>query len=390
MKRIVGLFGVFFILSALLFIKPHVGSGGLKLESFSKGRIYDREGRVLFRTRELYRAYYVGGFPVPKELRPYLKDDGAEPPYPVAKALTAEESKALSRVPGVVLEKYLRPEYPGGAVFSGVLEPLLKSRVPLRRDLVLTLSWDTQEALYHELETLKGFFRRIGGVVVEIPSGEVYALGSLPREGELVPVRTLFPVSFLPKELPVEVFGEPTGLEIPEAPGIFWPGGKILATPVQVVRAFAGYLCGTPPKLHLRKQEGYSGLCRKRDRGLKRVYNYLDGRRWFYLTLWPEDRPRFLIALAGELKQGTGFRVDLSGILKELARYLPPEAEERRETRGFPDLRGLTLKAALETLGKRSLKIQFQGFGKVVRQEPLPGTPWEKVKNCVLYLSDET
>ncbi|HIE32652.1 MAG TPA: hypothetical protein EYP81_01205 [Thermodesulfobacteriaceae bacterium] len=392
MRRGLGLLSGLLTLLALIVIKPLTGSGGLEVRPFSKAPVYDREGRVLFRVKELYKAYYVGELPIPNELKPYLKERAivARPPYLVARALSAEETKALSGISGLVFERYFRPEYPGGTIFSGVLEALLKSQPYSGKALTLTLSWEIQEALHKRLEGLTEFFRRIGGVVVEIPSGEVYALVSLPNEGEFVPLTMLLPVEFLPKDLPVEVFGEPTGLEISEAPGVFWPGGETLATPVQMARALAAYLCGEAPKLHLIKQETFSGLCGERDERLKKVYNYINGNKWTYLTFWPNERPRFVIVLAGELKEKARFRVNLSGLFKELERYLPPEFEGETRAGGFPDLRGLTLKAALESLGKRHIKVRFRGFGRVVRQEPLPGTPWEKVKSCVLYLRDET
>ncbi len=390
MKRITVLGMVLGIVSILLFLRPLAGSGDWRGE-WPRGPVYDREGRVLFRVRELFRVYYLGERLPPKLLSLWdHKVTGDGPPYLLAQGLTAEELEELRGIRGLVFEKYYQPEYTGGEAFEPVLGPLLRKHSSRKDSLRLTLSWEIQEELYEILKARKRFFESVGGAVIEIPSGEIYALVSLGNKEKLWPLELLFPVNFLPLKSSTDLLGEPTGIELPEAPGVFWPGGESLATPLQIARVVATQLCGIAPRFHMLKGEEISGGCQMEASELKREYNYFDDKKWLYVTFWPREYPRFVIVLAGQYHRKPKGPISLARIYRELGRYLPLVGSREKNSQGFPDLRGLTLRDALARIAVRGVKIRFQGFGRVVRQYPRPGTPWAKVKECKLYLEDET
>ena len=56
------------------------------------------------------------------------------------------------------------------------------------------------------------------------------------------------------------------------------------------------------------------------------------------------------------------------------------------ETPVFPDLRGLSARAALRTLAQLGLSARLQGRGQVVEQTPAPGSPLERGVTCTLVL----
>ena len=52
----------------------------------------------------------------------------------------------------------------------------------------------------------------------------------------------------------------------------------------------------------------------------------------------------------------------------------------------MPDLRGLSLRRSFQLLQNYNLEIRFRGTGRVVSQQPLPGTPLQELSECMLIL----
>ncbi len=372
-----------------LLLSPLMGSGGLE-QAWPRKEIRDREGRILFKIEKRYRLYYLGELPLPEALRPLLRQRGSlngSPPYLLAENLSGEEARRYADMAGVVLEDYLAPQLIAGPSFASLLRALPRDNLSRRGQVQLTLAWEIQDSLYRLLRNAFEGSGRISAGVVDLASGEVYALVSFPENEPSLLLEGLYPLG---KDLPRSgVFGEKTGIELPESPGVYWPSGEILATPLQMARALANQLCGWAPRIHLIKKTSLPTLCRPQRKMAKKSYIYNNGRSWLRLSLWPEENPRFVLILAGESTRIPPKKA-YAGLFQALARWLPEGDRPMDRGKGFPDLRGLTLRAALERLPREGLRIEFEGVGRVVKQWPLPGTPWKKVKSCKLYLRDAT
>ena len=373
------------ILGGILW-QPIAGSGSPE-HLFLRKEIRDREGRVIFRTERRYRLYYTGELPPPEALRPFLRkiESSDGPPYLLAEGLSPGEVTRFAGLSGVLAEEYWAPRFTSGPAFASLLRRILP-RIPPSAIPRLALDWDAQEVLYRALRKDLKRGGKLGGGVVDLATGEVYALVNLPDDAPGLLLTALYPpVRDLSR---AKVFGERTGIELRDSPGIYWPSGEILATPLQLVRALAERVCGRAPRLHLFKTPR-SAFCYSGDRKFRTEYTYRDRNRWLWLRIWPQRRPRFAIVLAGEdvSPPREGF---LEALYRVLYRWLPGGTPGEKRFRGFPDLRGLTLRAALERLPRKGLRIEFEGVGRVVRQWPRPGTPWKEVKTCKLYLDDET
>ncbi|RUM87513.1 MAG: hypothetical protein DSZ24_06030 [Thermodesulfatator sp.] len=367
--------GLFF-LWAVAVVQPLASSR----EPLGRGQteILDREGRLLFRMERRVRVYFLRSGPLPPKLRPYVNRPlSGPPPLLVATDLSPSQVRDLQGLSGVLVEEYFSPHFWGGEAFKGVLS-LLVNQAHLRgRRQTLVLSWELQEALYREAER-EGL---LGAAVVDLTRGEVLALVPGPRA---IFLHTLFPVK--PSEVGGRVFGKATGLEVPESLGLYWPGGEALATPLQLARALGARLCGRPPEIHLVKRAGPEVVCRALTKNFETEYIYYKEGLWLRVRLFPEKGPQLALLFLGkgpsELKLSEDLRTQL-GVLERQAR-------RSKEKRGFPDLRGFSLRAALEALKGHGVRVDFQGFGRVIRQWPAPGTPWSRVKECRLVLRDET
>jgi membrane peptidoglycan carboxypeptidase len=69
-------------------------------------------------------------------------------------------------------------------------------------------------------------------------------------------------------------------------------------------------------------------------------------------------------------------------------RVIPPPAAEG-DARVMPDLKGISARDAAIAVGRRGLAVELRGTGRVVAQEPAPGTEIEPGMTCVLTLSRE-
>ncbi len=323
MKRKVAFasFGLF-VLCAFLLIRPISGSGNLGDEAAPFAPVLDREGRTLIGLKTAYRAFYTSDY-IPSENILKLVEfhpKSWEDPVLVSEDLSEEEARRLARVPGVILETYYRPDVADERLFSWILKWF--NRVSSSEPVELTISWEVQERARELVDGFKRRFRLSGAVVVEIPSGEVYALVSTD-EDTFVPTETLFRADFLLAHPSAKsVFGEPTGIEIKEEVGLFWPERSVFATPVQIARAFAAVFCKEPPRLHLvRNSTSLFGECAKPSGKVKTEYNYFDGKNWIYVKIWPKDRPSFIIVFVGKGGGVPPKKLGLYSLLKELSRY---------------------------------------------------------------------
>lgn len=55
----------------------------------------------------------------------------------------------------------------------------------------------------------------------------------------------------------------------------------------------------------------------------------------------------------------------------------------------LPDLKGMTMKEALEALGTAAVDVQFVGSGVVIEQQPAPATPLSETKTCMLVFGKQ-
>ncbi|QJA05763.1 hypothetical protein FVE67_02650 [Thermosulfurimonas marina] len=379
MKKVWLLLGpIFFLILAGALMRPLTGAGKAEAPFLERTEVLDREGRVLFRMEKRARVYYLRSGPLPSRLKPYVhRPLSGPPPLLVAVDLSPKEARSLQGISGVLVEEYSRPRLLGGAAFEGIL-PELFHRADLEgRRTRLTLSWDLQESLYRAVRA-EGL---LGGAVLDLARGEVLAL--VPgRKG--VFLHSLFRVR---PSSGAGVFGRATGLELPEALGSYWPGGEALATPLQLARALAAHLCGRPPQWHLLRRTNPGVLvCPAPGKIHEKEYTYQEKGRWLRVKLIPEKAPRGALLLLGE---GAPTAQVPRGLVAQLEDFwgekrLMPEEE------GFPDLRGVSLRAALEVLQPHGVEVEFRGFGRVIQQWPAPGTPWSRVKRCRLVLRDET
>ena len=58
----------------------------------------------------------------------------------------------------------------------------------------------------------------------------------------------------------------------------------------------------------------------------------------------------------------------------------------KTEVGKMPDLRGLSLRRSFQLLQNHNIKIRFRGTGRVVSQQPPPGTPLHESLECLLIL----
>ncbi|MBW1980851.1 MAG: transpeptidase family protein [Deltaproteobacteria bacterium] len=143
-----------------------------------------------------------------------------------------------------------------------------------------------------------------------------------------------------------------------------------------------------------------------------------------FVGFTPVDQPKIVVAVVinepskghyGGVVAAPAFRRIASQTLHCL--HVPPDREERslayhfQETRiktdfpevrsvlysendgssshHMPDVRGLSLRAALDQLADISLPVTVKGSGRVVKQSPKPGADLTRIRSCRLVLRDD-
>ncbi|MBF0550382.1 MAG: transpeptidase family protein, partial [Deltaproteobacteria bacterium] len=86
---------------------------------------------------------------------------------------------------------------------------------------------------------------------------------------------------------------------------------------------------------------------------------------------------------AGDWSPGVRIRV------KELSESLASELATDEGITTMPDLRGLSVRQVIRRLQGHDIKLSVDGSGWVVKQDPSPGVPLDKVKVCSVKLSDD-
>ncbi len=348
--------------------------------------------------------------------------------------------KRLPALKGLIYRSFFKREYPYGDLFAPVLGPaeplsgleLYYQKLLTRKGSFLRTAFkvETQKRLKKDLHfTLKKLRAQAGSaLVLELRSGRLIALVSEGQGGDfLAPVLDLswvgapFEEAYYDSMYPnITVFlralgfGEPTGVDLPgEYPGIM-PAevnslDEVHASLLQLVRAVGALATGklVSPKIGLEvgvsPQESYSVAVEIKE--LEDLIPRAKGGVWWHggsrkeghfimVGLWPRKRPTFAFGLYVEGVRAYGLpyyytRFIPKAVKIEQASPRKVLAKEKKAPcvgHKMPDVRGLTLKAALERLAPLGLKVHFSGFGVTVKQWPAPGVSLKDVKICRLVL----
>ena len=142
-----------------------------------------------------------------------------------------------------------------------------------------------------------------------------------------------------------------------------------------------------------------------------------------FAAIFPIDNPRISCYVAIDNPRGAYYAADVAApVFREVAEQilaylaLPPTFVEPEPTPAcpqtaslpnlateledelpaltiedgmLPDLKGLTMKEALEALGSAAVDVQFIGSGVVVEQQPAPSTPLSETKTCMLVFGKQ-
>ncbi|NPB09785.1 MAG: PASTA domain-containing protein [Thermodesulfobacteria bacterium] len=353
--------------------------------------------------------------------------------------LSDEVISRLERLEGVFVRRYFERRYPFsefrplmGRSDSGLIGVEAYYRRLLSRpetNLRLAVKLESEEALRADVKRAMRLLRAEagGGIILDLRSGRVKAIVSeggldlLSSDISLAaleePFEEAYEDSMFENEgdfLRALGFGEPTGIDLPgEDVGVLplevSSFEDVLVSPIQLVRALAAIATGKlhSPKLVLEVQSGeeHYQLATTQEEIDDLVPREKGGAWWwggsrkagaFLLAgLYPRQKPTlaYLLYVKGVKVWGlpcyyTRFIPKSLRLAKTrtLARaHKKPEASAGKAA-VMPDVRGLTLKEALEHLAPLGLKVSFSGFGVTVRQWPAPGASLKKVKECYLVL----
>ncbi len=380
----------------------------------------------------------------PKDLR--LRLVQAKVPFLLKEGLSPRQEEAVAHIPGVFVLEYFRRQYPFAQVtrsFLGRVSPsgrgiqgieasydaFLQGRHSFLRTAI---DLDLQEKLNRDLrKALKIFHAREGAAaVMSLCSGRLVALAATNAADPLLsdtlslrllakPLEKAFSQSQYPDKetfLRALGFGSATHIDLPaEKVGLVplnvdnW--SEVQATPLQMLRALVGLATGRlyEPKvvweIHTEGQDYTVAQKVKPLLGLKPLRQggiwWQGGNRragYFLLAgLWPRRHPRLAYVLYVKGVRVWGLPVYPSRLVpRTLWAYQAPRrhtstkavAQKRPCRKVMPDVRGLTLRAALERLAPLGLEVHYSGFGVTVRQWPKPGTPLKDVHECRLVLDE--
>ncbi len=351
--------------------------------------------------------------------------------------------KELEDLPGILFLDYYKRIYPfgdstasllgqvsqGGQGLSGLeasYDTILRSPEAILRT---SINIDLEQRLYRDIVRAQRLFhaREGAGVVMELKTGRLLGLVSTssvnPLLHDTLPLSVLgkpFEEAFLESSyrdwggfLRALGFGEPTRIDLPgESLGLLPPEvddlSEVMATPLQMTRGLAALVTGRVfcPKVVWKvktKGETYTvGVGYRLVPGLEPLKK---GGLWWWggnrkagafvlAGLWPKRSPQLAYFLYLKGVKVWGLPVYPTRVVPGALRvYQFPGKEKIKRAswspRVMPDVRGLTLRAALERLSRLGLEVQFSGFGVTVRQWPAPGTPLKNIKKCRLVLADE-
>ncbi len=351
--------------------------------------------------------------------------------------------KELEGLPGILFLDYYKRLYPfgestasllgevsqGGQGLSGLeasYDPILRSPDSVLRT---SINIDLEQQLYRDVTRAQRLFhaKEGAGVVMELKTGRVLGLVSTSSVNPLL--HDVLPLSILKKPLEEAFwgssyqdwgsflrdlgFGEPTRIDLPgESLGLLPPEvddlSEVMATPLQMTRALAALVTGRvfyPKVVWKVKTKGETYTVGVGYRSLSGLEPLKKGGLWWWggnrkagafvlAGLWPKRSPKLAYFLYLKGVKVWGLPVYPTRVVPGALRvYQFPGKEKIKRAswspRVMPDVRGLTLRAALECLSRLGLEVQFSGFGVTVKQWPAPGTPLKKIKKCRLILADE-
>ncbi len=355
--------------------------------------------------------------------------------------LLSQEVPALG---GILKKEYFWRSYPYEALFSpllgrenelGSLELYYQSLLEKPGSFLRTaLKVELQETLQNDLRyTLKRLRASAGvAIVIDIYSGRVKALVSqgdpelfLAPEIVLSWISEPFEQGYYDSMyetwhefLRALGFGEPTGIDIPGEPPGLLPANiesleEVKGSLIQVLRALGALSTGQllSPKLAL--EAGFAGEGKYTIAVEKKELDDLIPRQkggiWWYggnrktgrfllVGLWPRQKPYLAFGLMAKGVRVWGLPCYYTRFISKTVRYFKNEdvfkdeitkhfaLSQKSGIRKMPDVRGLTLKAALEKLNPLGIDVHFSGFGVTVKQWPAPGTPLSKISYCRLVL----
>ncbi len=380
----------------------------------------------------------------PQDLRLRLVQE--KTPFLLKEGISSREEQEIAKLPGVFVLEYFRRQYP----FAQVTEAFLGQVSPSGRGIQgIEASYDTflrnkhsflrtsidldiQETLNRDLHKALKIFRASEGAaaVMGLSSGRLLALASTnaadPLLSDVLSLRILqkpleqvfFQSQYQDKEsfLRALGFGSATHIDLPgEKVGLVPLNvddfAEVQATPLQMLRALVGMATGKlyVPKvvweIHTEGQEYAMAHEIKPLLGLKPLKRggiwWQGGNRrvgYFLLAgLWPRRHPRLAYILYVKGVKVWGLPVYPSRLTpRALWVYHAPQApgpvkripKAVASGKVMPDVRGLTLRAALERLAPLGLEVHYSGFGVTVKQWPKPGTPLKNVHKCRLVLDE--
>ncbi|OAG27986.1 penicillin-binding transpeptidase domain-containing protein [Thermodesulfatator autotrophicus] len=409
------------------------------------GPVYDLERRVLAESVSRTGLLLVPGAfsPSPVNLK-MLADSLGKEENDISMLLATYKEPVLFRkvknvpqIEGVFPKKYFERIYPyqevcnaflGNEGFWGIeayYHNLLR-----RKDsyLVTAIEIEKQKELFEDLNrSLKRLRAKRGGaLILDLETGRIKAFVTkgdrdllLKPRIPLASLSEVFEKSFeqssysdLATFLRDLGFGEATGVDLPgENPGFLPPSVSSLedvrTSGVQLVRALAALYTGklVSPKLAQEiNLENGKQLITVETKTLEDLLPLKKGGVWWWggsyrvgafviAGLWPRKNPKeaFLVYLEGVRAYGLPcyYTRFIPQAVKNsrfyMARQKTKRSQKLAENR-MPDLRGLTLKEALERLSALGLEAEYQGFGVTVSQWPAPGTPLKKITRCRLVL----
>ena len=354
------------------------------------------------------------------------------------RSVSSQELGALEALRGVYVRSYYVRRYPFESLtcllapsdgsWQGLETYYQKLLSQPDTDLRLSIKIEWQKALERDLRwTLKKLRAQAGGaVILDLKTGRVKAMvtsGSpallLERELPLsvigVPFEEAFYESMYERQedfLRDLGFGEPTGIDLPrETVGVLpleiESLSEVSASPLQIVRALAILATGRyfSPKIALEVRSGKERyFIPVPHRELEDLVPRFRGGHWWWggsrkagsfllAGLWPRRAPRLAYLVYAEGVKVWGLPLYYTRFIPKTLKLSSPRsflAQKRssppERPHLMPDVRGLTLKAALEHLSPLGLKVNFSGFGVTVKQWPAPGTSLRKVKECYLVL----
>ena len=352
------------------------------------------------------------------------------------------QKEEIPSIPGLITRSYFNRAYPYGdlllpilggqkkvSAFEAYYQKILAQKESfLRTNIKVEFQKALRRDLLKHLSSLKA--EQGVAVILDLYSGRIRALAFQGSEDLLLnpqinlssvgaPFEEVYQRSAY-QDLTAFVralgFDEATGIDLPgENPGIIPPEvsslSEVRVSLIQLVRALGALATGRliSPKLGLEAglSSGEKYLIAVEGRKIEGLTPKEEGGVWYHggsrrsgefvmIGLWPRQRPSLAFGFYAKGVKARGLPYHYTRFIPKAVRLVAQNKnskEKKQAQRGnalgpfrMPDVRGLTLKAALERLVPLGLEVQFSGFGVTVKQWPAPGAPLKGAKICRLVL----